>query len=78
MSKVVLFVSVSLDGFFEGPRKEIDWHMVSDEFPAHVDEVLALALADHLTAIDWTEADELALTLKGATSPDGGEVAVRH
>ncbi|ATE65347.1 endopeptidase La [Rhizorhabdus dicambivorans] len=45
---------------------------------AHVDEVLALALADHLTAIDWTEADELALTLKGATSPDGGEVAVRH
>jgi ATP-dependent Lon protease len=44
----------------------------------HVDEVLALALADHLTPIDWTEADELALTLKGATSPDGGEVAVRH
>ncbi|MCZ4341360.1 endopeptidase La [Sphingomonadaceae bacterium G21617-S1] len=45
---------------------------------SHVDEVLALALSDHLTAIDWTEADELALTLKGATSPDGSEVAVRH
>jgi ATP-dependent Lon protease len=45
---------------------------------SHVDEVLVLALAGHLTAIDWTEADELALTLKGATSPDGGEVAVRH
>ncbi|MBO9377244.1 endopeptidase La [Sphingomonas histidinilytica] len=45
---------------------------------SHVDEVLGLALAGHLTAIDWTEADELALTLKGATSPDGGEVAVRH
>nr|WP_047168206.1 endopeptidase La [Sphingomonas sp. Y57] len=45
---------------------------------SHVDEVLSLALAGHLTAIDWTEADELALTLKGATSPDGGEVAVRH
>lgn len=45
---------------------------------SHVDEVLELALASRLTAIDWTEADDLALTLKGATSPDGGEVQVRH
>ena len=45
---------------------------------SHVDEVLALALANHLTPIDWTEADDLALTIKGATAPDGGEVAVRH
>ncbi|MBW8911622.1 MAG: endopeptidase La, partial [Sphingomonas sp.] len=45
---------------------------------SHVDEVLALALAGNLTAIDWTEADELALTLRGATSPDGTEVALRH
>jgi len=45
---------------------------------SHVDEVLALALADRLTAIDWTEADELSTTLKGATSPDGGEMPVRH
>ncbi|RYD87241.1 MAG: endopeptidase La, partial [Sphingomonadales bacterium] len=45
---------------------------------SHVDEVLALALTEHLTAIDWTEADELASTLKGATSPDGGEMSVRH
>jgi len=45
---------------------------------SHVDEVLELALADHLTPVDWTEADELALTLKGATSPDGAETAVRH
>ena len=45
---------------------------------SHVDEVLDLALSGHITAIDWTEADELASTLKGATSPDGGEVTVRH
>ncbi len=45
---------------------------------SHVDEVLALALAERLTAIDWTEADELAQTMKGATAPDGSEVAVRH
>ncbi len=45
---------------------------------SHVDEVLGLALADHVTPIDWTEADDLALTLKGATSPDGAEQPVRH
>jgi dihydrofolate reductase len=43
MAKVILFVSVSLDGFFEGPNKEIDWHMASDEFLAHVDEVLKVS-----------------------------------
>jgi dihydrofolate reductase len=36
MRKVILFVQVSLDGFFEGPEKEIDWHMVDDELFAHV------------------------------------------
>jgi dihydrofolate reductase len=46
MRKVLLFVSVSLDGFFEGPNKEIDWHMVDDEFLAHVDEVLKEARGD--------------------------------
>jgi hypothetical protein len=40
MRKVILFVQVSLDGFFEGPKKEIDWHMVDDELFAHVIEEL--------------------------------------
>jgi dihydrofolate reductase len=40
MSKVILFVQVSLDGFFEGPKKEIDWSMVDDELHTHVNEVL--------------------------------------
>jgi len=40
MRKVILFVRVSLDGFFEGPNKEIDWHMVDDELFAHVIEEL--------------------------------------
>jgi dihydrofolate reductase len=40
MKKVILFVQVSLDGFFEGPKKEIDWHMVDDELHAHVIEEL--------------------------------------
>ncbi|WP_066656003.1 MULTISPECIES: endopeptidase La [unclassified Sphingomonas] len=37
---------------------------------AHVDEVLKLALTGALTAIDWTEADELAV-VPPATTPDG-------
>jgi dihydrofolate reductase len=43
MRKVTLFVSVSLDGFFKGPKKAIDWHMVDDEFHAHANEVLKAA-----------------------------------
>jgi len=38
--KVILFVQVSLDGFFEGPKKELDWNMVDDELHAHILEVL--------------------------------------
>src|SRR3954466_16120738 len=40
MNKVILFVQISLDGFFEGSKKEIDWSMVDDELHAHVNEVL--------------------------------------
>jgi ATP-dependent Lon protease len=42
----------------------------------HVDEVLALALTEPLTAIDWTEADELAAQpVPGALTP---EETLRH
>ena len=27
-----MFNMVSLDGFFEGPNQEIDWHVVDEEF----------------------------------------------
>jgi len=40
MRKVILFVQISLDGFFEGPKKELDWNMVDDELHAHILEVL--------------------------------------
>lgn len=32
MRKVLIFMMVTLDGFFEGPNGEIDWHNVDDEF----------------------------------------------
>ncbi len=32
MRKVILFIMVTLDGFFEGPNGELDWHNVDEEF----------------------------------------------
>lgn len=32
MRKIILFNLISLDGFFEGPNREIDWHNVDSEF----------------------------------------------
>ena len=32
MRKVILFMLISLDGFFEGSSHAIDWHNVDDEF----------------------------------------------
>ena len=32
MRKVYLFMTLSLDGYFEGPNHDISWHRVDDEF----------------------------------------------
>ena len=41
MRKIILMMSVSLDGFFEGPNRELDWHMVDDELHGHFNEELS-------------------------------------
>jgi dihydrofolate reductase len=41
MSRIVLMMSVSVDGFIEGPDRELDWHMVDDELHGHFNEVLS-------------------------------------
>jgi dihydrofolate reductase len=40
MRRVILMMSVSLDGFIEGPNRDIDWHMVDDEVHRHFNEQL--------------------------------------
>jgi len=40
MGKIVLMMSVSVDGYIEGPDREIDWHMVDDELHRHFNEQL--------------------------------------
>ena len=41
MRKIVLMMSVSLDGFFEGPDHDLSWHLVDDELHTHFNEQLA-------------------------------------
>ena len=40
MRRIILMMSVSLDGFFEGPNGELDWHMVDDELHRHFNDEL--------------------------------------
>ena len=40
MRKIIWTMSVSLDGFFEGPNRELDWHLVDDELHRHFNEQL--------------------------------------
>jgi len=42
-------MSVSLDGYIEGPRHEIDWHLVDDEFNAYAVKMLKASDAHHGT-----------------------------
>jgi dihydrofolate reductase len=38
--KIVAMTSVSLDGFIEGPNREIDWHLVDEELHQHFNDQL--------------------------------------
>ncbi|MER5971608.1 dihydrofolate reductase family protein [Streptomyces sp. NPDC002055] len=40
MRKIVLMMSVSLDGYIEGPHREIDWHLVDEELHQHFNDEL--------------------------------------
>jgi dihydrofolate reductase len=40
MRKVIFQMMVTLDGFFEGPNREIDWHIVDEEFNAYANDLL--------------------------------------
>jgi dihydrofolate reductase len=38
MRKLILSSTVSLDGYYEGPDREIDWHTVDEEVHTHFNE----------------------------------------
>ena len=41
MRKIIFMMSVSLDGYFEGPDHELDWQLIDDELHHHFNEELA-------------------------------------
>ncbi|MFF4832110.1 dihydrofolate reductase family protein [Streptomyces sp. NPDC001315] len=40
MRNIVLMMSVSLDGYMEGPDRDISWHRVDDELHQHFNDLL--------------------------------------
>ncbi|WP_411104576.1 dihydrofolate reductase family protein [Streptomyces sp. cmx-4-9] len=38
MRKIILMISMSLDGYIEGPGRQIDWHVVDDELHQHFND----------------------------------------
>jgi dihydrofolate reductase len=40
MRRIIFQMMVSLDGYFEGPNKELDWHLVDDEFNHYASHLL--------------------------------------
>ena len=65
MRKIVFMMSVSLDGFFEGPDRELDWQLVDVELHQHFNEWLATAgafldgrVTYELMAGHWPTADQ--------------------
>ena len=65
MRKIILMMSVSLDGFFEGPEHELDWQLIDDEIHTHFnDELGAMSVfldgrvTYELMAGYWPTADE--------------------
>ena len=64
MRKLIFMMSVSLDGFMEGPNHELDWQLVDDELHTHFNEELGAmgAFLDgrvtyELMAAFWSTAD---------------------
>jgi dihydrofolate reductase len=65
MRKVVLIAGVSLDGYIEGPNREIDWHMVDEELHSYFNEqiaamgaILSGRVTHELMASFWPTADQ--------------------
>jgi dihydrofolate reductase len=53
MGKIVLTMSVSLDGFLEGPGREIGWHVIDNELLEHFNDWLGKAGAFLDGRVTW-------------------------
>ncbi|MCF6521738.1 dihydrofolate reductase family protein [Streptomyces sp. JJ36] len=64
MPRIVQMMSVSLDGYFEGPEREIDWHRVDETLHRHFNDlvrtmggILSGRVTHELMAGFWPTAD---------------------
>lgn len=64
MRKIVLMMQLSVDGFFEGPGRDISWHRVDEELHSHFNQYIAGAgallsgrVTHQLMAGYWPNAD---------------------
>lgn len=77
MRKIILSMGMSLDGYIEGPGREIDWHVVDDELLRHFNDearawggfLLGRVMYERLTA------DFRPITEAGADAADSGPEA---
>jgi dihydrofolate reductase len=53
MGRIVLMMSVSVDGYIQGPDREIDWHMVDHELHRHFNEQLGAMAAFLSGRVTW-------------------------
>lgn len=58
MRKIVVHMSVSLDGFFEGPDHDIGWHRVDEELHTYINEYLASTSAFLMGRVVYGEMEE--------------------
>ena len=65
MRKIIFMMSVSLDGFFEGPGHDLGWQLIGEEVHQHFNEWLAAAggfldgrVTYELMASHWPTADQ--------------------
>ena len=83
MRKVFWQMMVSLDGFMEGPNREIDWHLVDDELHSYFNQQLSAMgaflsgrVTHELMAEFWPTADsEKWIRAIGAGFACGGALA---
>lgn len=77
MRKVIFQMMVSLDGFIEGPKQDLSWHLVDDEFNKYaidllhsIDTIIFGRIAYELFESFWPAA-----ITDPSTTPDNLEIA---